>query len=136
VVVRDPQYLTLLHVHVYTSLRPEIIIIVFQQVSNVVWVEWGWKNPLVFIFILVKWWDISMRHNNYNLPLRRTLIQLRMALLFFQLINSDGINEMRSIAGNSFNRECDRREGREEKKVINLSIICIWWRLIVFFICR
>ncbi len=41
-----------------------------------------------------------MRHNNYNLPLRRrrlTQLKMTLLLLFFQLSNDDGINEMQSI---------------------------------------
>jgi hypothetical protein len=102
-----------------TSFRPEIIIIVFQQVSNVVWVEWGWKkNPLVFIFILVKWRDIII----ITYPWGEHSFKWEWPFFFF-------FNWAIAMAtGNSFNREWDRREGKEKKgyqSIYNMYMVTI-----------
>ncbi len=91
---------------------------------------------LFIIFILVKLrGGISMRHNNYNLPLRRRrLTQLRMTLLLLLLlffsIEQRWWHQCNAKyrAGNSFNRKWDRREiERRKRKRLSLFLsLCIY----------
>lgn len=142
----------------YTSFRPEMII--FQQVSNVVWGHWikktmRFSSPFFdsyYYFILVKLRDIDMRHNNYNLPLRRKThsIQVRMTLLLLLLLFFNWAMMMASmkckvdnrIFIQSWMRQDKEREREKEKGYQFLHIyVCMysvyeWWRLMVVFIGR
>jgi len=143
----------------YTSFRPEMII--FQQVSNVVWGHWikkRWDSLLLFLILIItlswsSWetstWDIII----ITYPWGERLTQFKWEWPFFFFFSYFFSIEQwwwhqwnaKSITGYSFNRKWDRtrrereRERGRKKKVINLSVciyiyIRIWWRLMVVFI--
>jgi hypothetical protein len=122
----------------HTSLRPEtIIIIVFQQVSNVVWVHWiQKKNSSCLLLLLLSWSseereDISMRYkNNYDLPLS-TRLNWEWPFFFFSIEQRwwhQWNAKYRRKCIQSWMRQAIEIE-KEKKKVINLcACMCLWER--------